>query len=345
MRRTAMRDVVTTTSPRYAGGSLRAPAAEVLSPGEAAVLSMEGFETPAVAQAEDQLRLARLQWSLPVVPPLGWTQLGSILELQDHRQRYPSNPLAVPPLDRVEVLALNRKLEANVEAGAAVFSTLASSIAMREIRLSVTGALLDAVSDFDDAGLKVVTVVKPSWALTPSELLRTDAQKLKLQFVQDLKRTGVSPMPDPFVAFLHGEFEPTNGLYIPHFHCVTTPAKATRLKQRLGTLVSYEADDTVLRPIRSPKVGDRVRQLTYLLKAFWPQRALRLTANGWKRDHHRRRVSEPWSSIYLLWLDRHRLLDLTVSNGTWSRRKGGSAAWKAFSLMVEGVGDGKRSGG
>ena len=343
--RTAMRNLETTTSPRYAGGSLRAPVAKEATPGEAAVLGMNRFETAAAALKEDQLRLGYLRWLTPAEPPLGWPEIGNVAALNEHRLRYTSRPLAVPQLDGNEVAGLVHKLEANVEAESAIYPTVASSAAMRGIRIKVIGALLDAVAELGDDELKVVTVVKPTWAMTPSELLRTDARAIKFQFVADLKRTGVSALSDPFVAFLHGEFDPTKGLYLLHYHCVTTPRKAALLKKRLGALAAYKATGLVRRPIRSPRVGDRVWQLTYLLKALWPNRAVRLTANGWKRDRGYHRIREPWSSIYLLWLDRHRLLDLTVATGTWSRRKGGSEGWKAFSLMVEGVGDEKGSGG
>ena len=128
---------------------------------------------------------------------------------------------------------------------------------------------------------------------------------------------------------------------------MTTQEKAAALATALrGLPNAYVPTDSREAPDpHVSKVGDRVGQATYMLKSFWPQRALRLTENGWKRDRDYHRVCEPWSSIYLLWLDRHRLLDLTVATGTWSRRKGGSEGWKAFSLMVEGVGDEKGSGG
>lgn len=341
-----MHNLDTTTSPRYAGVSLRAPAAEELKPGEVAVLGMNGFETPAAVLEEDRLRLLHVRWLTPTPPPLGWPDIGNVAALNEHRLRYPSRPLAVPQLDRNEVLGLIHKFEANVEAERQIAASTASSIAMRTIRLEVIGTLLTALDDYADQDLATVTVAKGSWVYTPEELLAVDAATIKRAFMRDLKRTGVTLHPSPLVGFLHGEFEPTTGVYVVHWHLMTTKEKAAALATMLrGLPDAYAPTELVKRPIRVSKVGDRVGQATYMLKSFWPQRALRLTANGWKRDRDYDRICEPWSSIYLLWLNRHRLLDLTVATGTWSRRKGGSEGWKAFSLKVEGVGDEMGSGG
>ena len=335
-----MRNLETmTTNPRYAGGSLDVPVAEDLTPGEAAVLGMEGFEKPAVVLLEDQRRLGRLRWVLPAEAPLGWPEIGNVAALNEHRHRYPSRPLTVLQLDRAEVLGLIGKLEANTEAESAICSTLASSIAMATVRVRVIGAILTAFENYQDGDLATVTVAKGSWVYRPDELLAVDAGSIKRALMRDLRRTAVSLHLDPLVGFLHGEYEPTTGVYVLHWHLMTTAAKAALLAEALrGLPNAYEPTDLVKRPIRVSRVGDRVGQATYMLKSFWPQRAIRTVDGEAKRDRGYHRICEPWSSIYLLWLDRHRLLDLTVATGTWSRRKGGSEAWEAFSLMVEGQG-------
>ena len=206
---------------------------------------------------------------------------------------------------------------------------------MRLIRIKVLGALHDALASYTDDELRTVTVVKPSWRYTPEELVNLSARSLKTQFEGDLKRTGTYQFPGPLVAFLHGEWEPTHGVYVLHYHIVTTPAKAAYMLAEFRKLTAtFGATEYVLRPLRFSKVRDRTGQLTYLLKRYWPQRALRWGDGKWKRDRRFHRISEPYASAYLLWLARHRLLDLTIMNDTWSMKRGGSAEWKRFYLLV-----------
>ena len=98
---------------------------------------------------------------------------------------------------------------------------------------------------------------------------------------------------------------------------------ATKLR---GLKRWYRAKGIVKRPIRVSKLKNRVGQMTYLLKRYWPARPMVMIDGRERRVRRTMRIAEPYSSAYLLWLDRQSLLDLTAMNDCWSKRKGGSEA-------------------
>ena len=142
-------------------------------------------------------------------------------------------------------------------------------------------------------------------------------------------------MPGPFICFLHGEFEPTSGVYQLHFHGVTTADKAAAL-HRLKAIAGYERTRTGAAPVRCEQVNDRPHQFTYMLKSYWPSRAVRLVDGERKRDRKGGRIPEPFHTQVLLWLDRQKLADMTLMNECWSPRKGGTPAMRSLYLLVQG---------
>lgn len=311
----------------------------VVSNGAQMVLESDKFETEADSVQEDKVRRQALETFMPIVLPVGWSNIGFVL--RQAAARVMGRPAV--RLDRLQALTVILKLDPEAEA---VPTTMASAVAMRQIRINAIGALLDALAGYPDEALCTITIVKPSWVFTPDQLSRVSARKLKHAFEQDLRRAGIAEVDGPFVCFLHGEYEPTSGVYVLHFHCVTTRTKAALVVRRLRELKrAYRPKGIVKRPIRISKMRNRVGQLTYLLKRFWPSRPI-LTINGKERRRYDyMRIGEPYSSAYLLWLDQQSLSDLTVMNDTWSKRKGGSVGWKAFCLIVTGWGKTMRSRG
>ena len=65
--------------------------------------------------------------------------------------------------------------------------------------------------------------------LTPEQFESVTARQIKNQFISHLRRSGVMAVPGFLLAFLHGEFEPTSGTFVLHFHGVTTNEKAAAL--------------------------------------------------------------------------------------------------------------------
>jgi hypothetical protein len=286
------------------------------------------FETEEDAIEEDKFRVKWLRLVLPQPGPVGWLSIGHVLWLTEWRtQRQP-----LPPLDAEAGEVLREMLEAGLTSGLP-HPTLASSLGMRAIRQSVFGALLRALEDYADADLRTFTIMNAKWTYTPEELDRVTAAQIKNQLRTHLNRAGILRMRGPFICFLHGEFEPTSGLYVLHFHGVTTAAKAAAL-DHLKNRGGYIRTQTGAAAIRCEQVRDRAAQFTYLLKSYWPAKAVRVVDGDMKRDRKHHRIPEPYHTQYLLWLDRQKLADLTVMHDCWSPRNGGPDTMQTLYLSI-----------
>jgi hypothetical protein len=283
------------------------------------------FETDDQVRQEDAERAKRILLALPYEGPLTWLNMGPRLRYLRQCLRH----LQRPSIDGSAALDLKAKLELGTS------TSLASSVAMRCIRQTVLGALQNALADYSDAELRTVTVINRGWAFTADALDRVTAATIKNRFRTHLNKIGLTQVPGPFIAFLHGEFEPTSGTYQLHFHIVTTAAKAPILKRLTGRW-GYEKTPTGAPPVVSRRVCNRAKQLSYLLKSYWPQRAVRLRDGVPKRDRRGSRISEPFGTQVLLWLDRQRLRNLTLMPDCWSLRNGGSDAMRTLYLSIFG---------
>ena len=237
-----------------------------------------------------------------------------------------------PAIDVGHVDDLRGRLRACIADGAAV-ATLASSMSMRGTRRKFVSALLEAFEPYADDDLRTATVIKRKMTCTPDELSTVSAARLCREFRADLARAGILNMPGPLIAILHGEFEPTRGVYVLHWHLLATAEKARAL-HRLKKQRGYGKTESGSNPVVVHRVRTRTVQFSYLLKSYWPERAIRQSKNGPKRDRRHRRIAEPFHSQVLLWLDRHHLSDLVLTNDCWSKRSGGSAAMRDLYLIV-----------
>jgi hypothetical protein len=194
---------------------------------------------------------------------------------------------------------LIEKLGRGISTGRHVKS-LASSFSMRSLRRSHIGKTLEWFAPYANSDLVSFTILNQRWCLSPAELLATSASKIKEQFARDLRRAGVD---GPLVAFLHGEFDPVNELYTLHTHgaCLRHEYENMRsLSRRWGYVPSISGAPS----IRCDDVMDRLTQLSYLEKAFWPERDVNVVGDQIDRARNPLRVREPFHSIMLIWLDR-----------------------------------------
>jgi hypothetical protein len=218
----------------------------------------------------------------------------------------------------------NRKLRrrasaflAKLERGLTVLGpepTLASSLHMRSVRLQVLTALLEAVSAYADDELRTVTVINSRWRLTPKQLRKVTAKSIKNQFRKHLERAGILDAPGFLIAFLHGEYEPTAGVFQLHFHLLTTAEKAALILERLRGRCGYQKTATGAAAIKRSKVNDRPKQFSYLLKSYWPERPVVEIDGKLKRVRGVRRIKGPRHTDYLLWLDRTDFSDIRLLN-------------------------------
>ncbi|MCJ2052935.1 hypothetical protein [Methylobacterium sp. J-070] len=251
-------------------------------------------------------------------------------------------PRVMPPaIDRNAASDLATRLEAGLTNPFSPM-TLASSLKMRNIRIGLNSHLLDAFAPFADDALRTVTVIYAGWAYSPATLDTVTAAQLKRQFLQHLNRAGVSAIPGPLFAVLHGEYEPRSGIYQIHFHVVTTVAKAAAMAAglRASKIQSYVKSASRASPVRRERVRDRIRQFFYLAKAYWPGKPVVLIDGKPKRLREHHRIPEPFATQVHLWLDRQRFADLVLLQGSWSPRNGGTPAMRSQYLFVLGAGGG-----
>jgi hypothetical protein len=277
----------------------------------------KGFETEGQAIAEDNTRARLMGKILPGGGP-GWLSNHHKYAVWRERQRFSHLPPVVAPTDAVR--SLKEKLETGCHTGRPPQS-LATALGMRYLRRSVIGSILEGLECYPDAELVTFTALNANWIYSPRELLGISAATIKNQFATHLRRIGVNEIPGPFIAFLHGEFEPTSGKFVLHFHGVTTAEKYRVLLSMAEPEKDPERDwgyvptSTGAAPIRCEQVTDRVRQFSYLLKAFWPQKAVRRIDGVLKRDRVGKRIHEPYASIALIWLDRQAPADIAALQG------------------------------
>lgn len=192
--------------------------------------------------------------------------------------------------------------------------TLASSLYVRELRSEIIWALLEAVEDIPDDDLNVVTIINRQWLYSPATLDKTSAATIKHQFRTHLGRAGILVQKGLLVGFLHGEFEPTSRTYQLHYHLVTTRKKAQAIRPELNGNWGYERTSTGAAPIVAQPVNDRREQVSYLFKAFWPQKPV-IEINGKKKRRREvTRIDLPYHNQVLDWLNRQKLADVMITN-------------------------------
>jgi len=291
--------------------------------------SLEGFETVERSLREDKHRIDAIKSSLA-------DSRRDPQRLETKRVILPKKPRELRPASSsIDVNAAERliqKLQSNVTSEGE--ATLASSLSMRRTRQRVIGALLYALKRHPNSNLRTFTILNEQWVFTPQQLNSITAKRIKNQFRSHLQRAGVLDLPGSFIAFLHGEFEPTKEVFVIHFHGVTTAEKADALRG-LKTQPGYVKSDTGAAPIRIQNVNDRLSQMTYLLKSYWPQKAVRKCSDGeWRRDRKPSRIPGLFQTQYLLWLDRQQLGDITIFSGGWSPLNDGSPAMRSLYLSI-----------
>jgi hypothetical protein len=256
----------------------------------------QAFETWAKAEKEDALRVRLIEKSLTV-------------------EQQPKTKRRRATRTQRRARRLQRHLKRGITRSRPP-ATLASFLHMRDLRATVIDALEEAVRDRPDEDLRTATVINTQWSFPADKLDKVNAATLKRQFRTHLQRAGILEMPGFLVAFLHGEFEPTSGVYPLHFHLLTTAQKAAALKKRLKLKErwGYEKTATGGPPVVRSRVKDRPRQFSYLLKAYWPGRPVVMIEGKLKRVRKAQRIKGPYHTQVLLWLHRQSLSDLMLCN-------------------------------
>lgn len=230
-------------------------------------------------------------------------------------------------VDLAEAARLSAALQAAADGGKAPRS-LASSTHYRKLRNRTLGAVWQFADTCGVAPQATAHLVSRNLAFTPEELHDVDPRELRDNLRQDFIRAGAGRAEGALIAFLHGEFEPEEAWFQLHFHAlivgdyvdVVEGLRGTP-KYRVHRQRGADGQPPIPRPIVVQKLIDRSRQLSYLLKSFWPSRRIGPVGDGGaeKRNRNGSRIPEPYHSEVLLWLDRWKLSDLTLMMGAQVR--------------------------
>ena len=165
--------------------------------------------------------------------------------------------------------------------------------------------------------VSVFSAVNRTWTFTPAELRHANAAKLMRSFRTDLNRTGAAAADGFLIGFLHGEWEPNEGVYRLHVHGVAAGGMigvVRGLKHR-----KHYRRDTRAAVVDAVKVFRKPLEhlpfaISYQFKSYWPQRWIGWSDKAGKVVRQRRgqRIKEPHHTQVLLWLDRWSLEDLSL---------------------------------
>lgn len=258
---------------------------DLLRPGGKA---QDGFETAKEAGEEDAIRVAQIERALAMDSPL---------------------------IDADRARDLAARLRAyDRRTGPA--ETLASSRYLRVLRIRVTGALLEFVEPWQTQHVRGAHLLPAAWEIHADDLNGTDPPKLLAQLRSTLNRLGAAQTDGFLIAFIHGEFEPESQVFRLHVHGIAGGGMIDILG-KLGTLDGYKPRKDVAHPVKRQKLKNRPKQLSYLLKSYWPSRRIGPVGADGKRKRERavHRPPEPYHTQYLLWLDQFDLSKITLLMG------------------------------
>ncbi|WP_439469157.1 hypothetical protein [Blastomonas fulva] len=211
------------------------------------------------------------------------------------------------------------KLAADLD-GNAIPATPASSRHMRERRNAVIGhgwRVMDAVPTMPRG---TVTVMVRGWQFDPDDLHLVDPRKLLEPFRADLNRCGLSKA-DGFAFFgLHGEYNSLTGMFDLHIHGFFVGgvgAVVDRLRKRPKYRPVVIEHEGARKKVNRVKVSTRPMDnmpypITYVLQSWWPRRDTFVAGGKVKRSKARKRIPDFPHAMWLLWIDRWMVSDLTL---------------------------------
>ena len=164
--------------------------------------------------------------------------------------------------------------------------------------------------------LKVITLLPKAWEISPTDLQRAEPSKMLGQLRSSLVRAGASESNGFLIGFMHGEYESGRSVIPLHLHGLAGGGLID-VVGRLRQLGGFKKRDRVTRPVMRSMLNDPPRQISYLLKSYWPARRIGPVGDDRdiKRERVTRRIPEPFHTEYLLWLDRYEVGDLALLMG------------------------------
>ncbi len=171
------------------------------------------------------------------------------------------------------------------------------------------------------------TAVPEGSSVPLGQLLDFDPARYMASFRQHVNRVIaiMANKPDGILfACLQGAYDPATETYPIHLHGSATggmiqAVDGLRQLKKYAPAEPWDGRDAANTPIvmsRGP-LTNMPAPLTYILKRYWPKRETYMGSDGrWKAySHPVQRIPEPAHSEYLMFLDSHRLEELTLLMG------------------------------
>ena len=160
------------------------------------------------------------------------------------------------------------------------------------------------------AQLKLITLVNEGWIVPRSEIQCFSPKILVDRARHQFLRAGATGA--IVIGAVHGEFDQTGQYWQPHLHLIAKGM--SRASMRLLRQRHYRRSPRVYRPMVVQPLKNPEKQISYLLKSYWPMKVRYIDEEGCKRSTLQR-IPEPFQSKYLMMLDQFNLLDLVFLVG------------------------------
>lgn len=202
--------------------------------------------------------------------------------------------------------------------------TPASYFYMREQRIRIAGGLWQLYDKRESSLATVGTVLSDSWEIPAEDLMLFDPRAMLNGFRNDLNTCPVSLRRGYLFAGIHGEFVDDPAIFRIHLHLQMSEdyIDAVDSLRHRSKYISWKVDPSTECGMRKrtritiarEELQNLPAPITYRLQSFWPVKEHE-DEHGEAERSKRQRVPEPYHSLYLLWLNKWRLEELTLLMG------------------------------
>ena len=191
-------------------------------------------------------------------------------------------------------------------------SCLASASYVRSRRIGVLGSILDLVRNNPELDVAWLTAGDYNSRFDPKASWPSAIPGARMRFEHQLERSGALTAPGFLIAYLHGYFLPDVKAFQLQYRGIVGGQKLKCIhewgKLRRNGEVAPSQINIAIHVIR-----DLVQQISGMMHNFLP--ATERTATG--DISSLERMTEPYDSVYLIWLSQHSLADMLILNGAF----------------------------
>ena len=191
-------------------------------------------------------------------------------------------------------------------------SCLASATYVRSRRIGVLGSILDLVRNSPEPDIAWLTAGDYNSRFDPKASWPSAIPGARMRFEHQLERSGALTAPGFLIAYLHGYFLPDVKAFQLQYRGIVGGQKLKCIREWGKLRRNGEVAPSQIK-IAIHVVRDLVQQISGMMHNFLP--AIERTATGDISSF--KRMTEPYDSVYLIWLSQHSLADMLILNGAF----------------------------